>query len=266
MSQQHGVWRLGVWQDNGTTRCPTFTTPRTKTPTEKILAGQPQDPPWQSSEQDQARPSWQAFSAPPADKETYAYPQPGQGAQTAQSPQSAQSAQSPQGPQGYGQGYAQQGGYTPPAYTVQDQAYGAQDRPYADQAYGDQAYQGQQQGQPAPHWQAVSGLKPAGAKRSSDSKGFLGSLFDFSFTSFVTPKIVKVIYVLVTIWTVIWALIFLRFGFKYGGAAGGFFTLLVVDPILVVLTLGAYRMVLELFMVVHRMHEELKAIRERGES
>ena len=174
--------------------------------------------------------------------------------------------QSPQGPQGYGQGYAQQGGYTPPAYTVQDQAYGAQDRPYADQAYGDQAYQGQQQGQPAPHWQAVSGLKPAGAKRSSDAKGFLGSLFDFSFTSFVTPKIVKVIYVLVTIWTVIWALIFLRFGFKYGGAAGGFFTLFVVDPILVVLTLGAYRMVLELFMVVHRMHEELKAIRERGES
>jgi uncharacterized membrane protein len=259
MSQQHGVWRLGVWQDNGTTRCPTFTTPRTKTPTEKILAGQPQDPPWQSSEQDQARPSWQAFSGPPAEKqETYAYPQPGQ------SPHSPQSAQSPQG---YGQGYAQQAGYTPPAYTVQDQAYGAQDRPYADQAYGDQAYQGQQ-GQPAPHWQAVSGLKPAGAgaKQSSDAKGFFGSLFDFSFTSFVTPKIVKVIYVLVTIWTVIWALIFLRFGFKYGGAAGGFFTLLVVDPILVVLTLGAYRMVLELFMVVHRMHEELKAIRERGES
>ena len=230
-----------------------------------MLAGQPQDPPWQSSEQDQARPSWQAFSAPPAEKqETYAYPQSGQGAQTAQSPQGAQSAQSPQD---YGQGYAQQGGYTPPAYTVQDQAYGAQDRPYAGQAYGDQAYQ-EQQGQSAPHWQAVSGLKQAGAgaKRSSDAKGFLSSLFDFSFTSFVTPKIIKVIYVLVTIWTVIWALIFLRFGFKYGGAAGGFFTLLVVDPILVVLTLGAYRMVLELFMVVHRMHEELKAIRERGES
>jgi uncharacterized membrane protein len=225
-----------------------------------MLAGQPQDPPWQSSEQDQARPSWQAFSAPPGDKqETYAYPQSAQGAQAVQSAQAAQS------PQGYGQGYAQQGGYTPPAYTVQDQAYGAQDRPYADQAYQEQ--QGQP-GQLAPHWQAVSGLKPAGAgaKRSSDAKGFLGSLFDFSFTSFVTPKIVKVIYVLVTIWTVIWALIFLRFGFKYGGAAGGFFTLLVVDPILVVLTLGAYRMVLELFMVVHRMHEELKAIRERGEN
>jgi uncharacterized membrane protein len=244
---------------------PDFYHPRTDPPTEKMLAGQPQDPPWQTSEQDQARPSWQAFGGPPADKqETYVYPQSGQGAQSPQSPQSPQSAQSPQG---YGQGYAQQGGYAPPPYTAQDQAYGAQDRPYADPAYGDQAYQ-EQQGQPAPHWQAVSGLKPAGAgtKRSSDARGFLASLFDFSFTSFVTPKIIKVIYVLVTIWTVIWALIFLRFGFKYGGAAGGFFTLLVVDPILVVLTLGAYRMVLELFMVVHRMHEDLKAIRDRGES
>jgi uncharacterized membrane protein len=235
-----------------------------------MLAGQPQDPPWQSSEQDQARPSWQAFGAPPAEKqETYAHPQSGPGAQGAQNAQGPQNAQSPQG---YGQAYAQPGSYTPPAYTVQDQAYGAQDRPYADQAYGDQAYGDQayqeQPGQPAPHWQAVSGLKPAGAaaKRTGDAKGFLGSLFDFSFTSFVTPKIVKVIYVLLTIWTVIWALIFLRFGFKYGGAAGGFFTLFVVDPILVVLTLGAYRMVLELFMVVHRMHEELKAIRQRGES
>jgi uncharacterized membrane protein len=234
-----------------------------------MLAGQPQDPPWQTPEQDQARPSWQAFGAPPADpQETYAYPQSGQGAQGAQSAQSPQSAQGAQSPQGYGQGYAQQGGYTPPAYTVQEQAYGAQDRPYPDQAYGDQAYQEHQQGQSAPHWQAVSGLRQAGAgaKPSGDAKGFLGALFDFSFTSFVTPKIIKVIYVLVTIWTVIWALIFLRFGFKYGGAAGGFFTLLVVDPILVVLTLGAYRMVLELFMVVHRMYEELKAIRERGES
>jgi uncharacterized membrane protein len=244
-----------------------------------MLAGQPQDPPWQSSEQDQARPSWQAFGSPAGDKqETYAYPQSGPGApgaQGAQNTQNTQNTQSAQSAQGYGQAYAQQGAYAPPAYTVQEQAYGAQDRPYPDQAYGDQAYQEQQQayqeqqqGQPAPHWQAVAGLKPAGAgaKRSSDAKGFLGSLFDFSFTSFVTPKIIKVIYVLVTIWTVIWALIFLRFGFKYGGAAGGFFTLLVVDPILVILTLGVYRMVLEFFMVVHRMHEELKAIRQRGES
>src|SRR5215469_3930646 len=117
---------------------PDFYHPRTNTPTEKMLAGQPQDPPWQSSEQDQVRPSWQAFGAPPADKETYSYPQSGQATQAAQSAQNAQSGQ------GYGQGYAQQaqqGGYPPPSYTVQGQAYGAQDHPYADQAHADQAYQ-----------------------------------------------------------------------------------------------------------------------------
>jgi len=224
-------------------------------PMEKTLAGQPQDP-WQSPEQDQTRSAWQPYSPPPADKDTYAYPDSGQGAQA------------------YGASYPQRGGFPGASaasgapgssYAVQDPPFGGQ-----SQAYGDQAYQAPQQapqqGQPAPHWQAVAGLTAARAKPGSEGKGFIGSLFDFSFTSFVTPKIIKVLYVLVTAWTVIWALIFLRYGFKYGGAAGGFFTLFVVDPILILLSLGAYRMVLELFMVVHRMHEDLKAVRDRDEN
>src|SRR6185437_9724287 len=93
-------------------------------------------------------------------------------------------------------------------------------------------------------------------------KGFFGALFDFGFTSFVTPKIIKALYVLYTVWMVVWALIFLRLGFKYGGAAGGIFTLIVVDPIFLLLTLGAYRVILELFMVIHRIHDEVRAIRE----
>jgi uncharacterized membrane protein len=211
-----------------------------------MLAGQPQDP-WQPSEQDQAPPGWQSYSPPAAENpDTYAYRQSGAAAQ------------------GYGQqgGYGQQAGYAAPPYTSQDQAFTAQ-----DQAFGDQAYQSQAagpQGQQA-HWQAVSGMTQAGRKPKAGGKGFLGSLFDFSFTSFVTPKIIKVLYVLATVWTVIWALVFLRYGFKYGGAAGGFATLIIVDPILIVLTLGAFRMVLELFMVAHRMHEDLRAIRDRGE-
>jgi uncharacterized membrane protein len=244
-----------VWRDNA---MPAFYhPPRTNTPTEMTLAGQPQDP-WQSPEQDQAQPAWQSYS-PPDTQETYGYPQ------------SAPGAQGVQGAQGYGQSYAQQSGYAAaPTYTAQDNAFA--DQTYGNNAFGDQAYQAPQQGQAAPqghaapHWQAVAGLKHAGAKRDGESKGFLGSLFDFSFTSFVTPKIIKVLYVLITVWTVIWALIFLRYGFKYGGAAGGFFTLIVVDPILILITLGAYRMVLELFMVVHRMHEDLKAIRDRDQT
>ena len=204
------------------------------------MAGQPQEPSWQSAAQDQTRQDWRAYPPPSADnadrQDSYGYPQSAGG-------------------QGYGQGYPQQAGYPGASYTAQDQAYSGQDQGYAGS-----------QGQ-APHWQAVAGMSqaPPKGKSKGSSKGFLGALFDFSFTSFVTPKIVKVLYVLITIWTVIWALVFLRLGFKYGGAAGGFFTLVVVDPILVELTLGVYRMVLELFMVVHRMHDDLKALRDRAE-
>lgn len=204
------------------------------------MAGQPQEP-WQSSEQEQAPAGWQSYSPPAAEgQDSYAYRHSGAAAQ------------------GYGQqgSYGQQAGYAAPPYTAQDQAYTAQ-----DQAYQSPGSQGQQA-----HWQAVAGMSQAGRKPKSTGKGFLGSLFDFSFTSFVTPKIIKVLYVLATVWTIIWALIFLRYGFKYGGAAGGFATLVIVDPILILLTLGAFRMVLELFMVAHRMHEDLRAIRDRGEA
>jgi uncharacterized membrane protein len=172
-----------------------------------------------------------------------------------------------QGYPGQAQGYPGQD----QGYPGQDQGYPGQDQGYPGQ---DQGYPGQDQGYPGPQgqsvpqWQAAAGRSAAAVKSRAQghAKGFIGALFDFSFTSFVTPKIIKVLYVLITIWTVIWALIFLRLGFKYGGAAGGFFTLIIVDPILVLLTLGVYRVVLELFMVVHRMHEDLKAIRERGEN
>jgi uncharacterized membrane protein len=220
---------------------PAFYYSRLDTTQEQILAGQPQEPSWQSAAQDQTRQDWRTYPPPSADnadrQDSYGY---------------SQSA----GGQGYGQGYPQQAGYPGPSYTAADQAFSGQD----------QGYPGPQ-GQAAPHWQAVAGMSqaPAKPKAKGGTKGFLGALFDFSFTTFVTPKIVKVLYVLITVWTLIWALVFLRLGFKYGGAAGGFFTLVVVDPILVLITLGAYRMVLELFMVVHRMHDDLKALRERSE-
>jgi uncharacterized membrane protein len=255
------------------------------------LAGQPpQEPPWQQQEQDDGRQGWQAYSPPSAadSQETYAYPQPG-------------AAPAP----GYGQGYAQdRAAFAPPApptrqepaYTEQDQVYIGGDQPYTrvDQPYtGPSGAPGQDQAAPqwqdqaapqwqdqaAPQWQSQAApqwqdqaasqwkaKRQGSAKATGSSKGFVSSLFDFSFTSFVTPKIIKALYVLVAIWTLIWALIFLRLGFKYGGVAGGFFTLIVVVPVFGLLSLGAYRMLFEFFMVVHRIHDELKAIRERSDN
>jgi len=117
-----------------------------------------------------------------------------------------------------------------------------------------------------PQWQATPGRPAASTARARGGagEGFFSALFDFSFSSVATPKIVKALYVLVTIWTVFWALIFMRLGFKYGGAAGGIFTLLVVDPVFLLLTLGVSRVVLEFFVVTHRIHDEVKAIRDQA--
>ena len=156
--------------------------------------------------------------------------------------------------------------YTPPGGTPEDTYTYRQPSGYGQQQPG-QGYP-----QPQPAWTgqeqqyapATAQLRPKADKHGE--KGFLGSLFDFSFNSFVTPKIIKVLYVLFTIWTVIWALILLRFGFKYGGVGAGIFVLIVVEPIFILLTLGVYRVILEAFMVVFRIYEETKKIRERGES
>ncbi len=194
------------------------------------MAGHPQEPAWQPPAQDQARSAWQPSYTPPAGSQhdsTYAFPQPGQQGMPGQPGQPGQ-------------------GYPPPTYPPQG---------------------GQSQG--APQWQAIAGLTAAGQARGAKvrapgEKGFIGSLFDFSFTSMVTPKIIKVLYALFTAWTALWALIFIRFGFHYGAVAG-IFILVIVVPIFLLLTLGAYRVVLEAFMVLHRIHEELKTIRANGE-
>lgn len=236
------------------------------------MAGQTPEPSWQPAGQDsgltQGRPAWQAPSG---------YTPPG-GASASPGANSGGGA---------GQAYAA----PPPSYPAPDQAYPPPDQAYPQQEQTfanvgqgpnqdyqggyQQGYQryGAQQAQgaasPPPQWQGFAGLKQAGAEsrpRPRGEKGFVGSLFDFSFSSFVTPKIVRVLYVLVTLWTALLALIFLVIGFKTGGVAGGLFTLIVIEPIFVLLTLGIYRVVLEAFMVVFRIYEEAKKIRENTES
>lgn len=211
------------------------------------MAGQPPEPTFQPASQDQGltqgRPAWQSPT----------YTPPG--------------------------GSAGQQGYAAPSYSAsgQDQAK-AQSYPPPDQTYTAQGqYQGfpppsyAQPGQgapvPPPQWQAAP---PAPGKsrqqRAAGEKGFVGSLFDFSFTSLVTPKIIRVLYILFTFWTALVGLIFLVTAFKYGGAAGGLFTLIIVEPIFVLLTLGIYRVVLEAFMVLFRIYEETKQIRANTDS
>ena len=212
------------------------------------MAGQPPEPsfqPAQDSGLTQGRPAWHqpSYSPPPG------------------------------GAAGGQQAYAAQ---QPPSYS-QDQAYPPQDQTYTAKPPGQDysGYQGFQSGGYGPpqgqgacagagaQWDApISGMKPAPSQsRQQAGKGFIASLFDFSFENLVTPKIIKVIYVLITIWVALMALFVLIIGFKTGGIAGGLVVLIIVEPILILLTLGIYRVILEAFMVIFRIYDEAKQIR-----
>jgi Domain of unknown function (DUF4282) len=98
---------------------------------------------------------------------------------------------------------------------------------------------------------------------TADARGFLGALFDFGFTSFVTPKIIRVLYVLIVTGTVVSAMVFTIIVFK-ASVAFGILTLVLGDPLFILIVLAIYRIILEFFVVTFRVAEDIRALRERG--
>lgn len=126
---------------------------------------------------------------------------------------------------------------------------------------------GQPAGQPGGPGGQPSAGRPSFATQQlpvAEPKGFLGALFDFSFTSFVTPKVVKVLYVLIVVVVGLSAL-----GFALSVLATsvglGLIVLLVGAPLYFLVVTALYRITLEFFMVVFRMAQDIRAIRERGD-
>ncbi len=122
-------------------------------------------------------------------------------------------------------------------------------------------------GQPAGTGGQAAAGRPAFATQqfpAAESKGFLGALFDFSFTSFVTPRVVKVLYILIVVVVGLSAL-----GFALTVLATsiglGLVVLLIGAPLYFLVVTALYRITLEFFMVVFRMAQDIRAIRERGD-
>ncbi|HEX3958481.1 MAG TPA: DUF4282 domain-containing protein [Trebonia sp.] len=163
----------------------------------------------------------------------------------------AQSRQQPQ-PHEQAQPY-EQAPYQ--SYPPQQQyAAGADDGDYQQAAY--QAHYAHQANQ-APGPQARQALR---------SKGFVVSLFDFSFSSFVTPKLIRALYVLATVWTAILTIAFCSFCVHFAGSGGSTVIFLIIAaPIMFLLGLGSIRVGLEVFMVLHRLNENIQAIRDRSD-
>jgi hypothetical protein len=92
------------------------------------------------------------------------------------------------------------------------------------------------------------------------AKGFFGALFDFSFEHFVTPSIVKVVYVLATIALALGFVVFL-ISALISGSSGLIVLTLILGPVLAVLYLALIRMTLEFYFAIVRMSEDI----HRGE-
>lgn len=128
---------------------------------------------------------------------------------------------------------------------------------------------------PPPGWQAPgpqqpyqqSQYSPPAGPRTDSTRGFFGSLFDFSFDNFIAPKLVKFLYVLLLILLTIGALVQVvgSFGMIASGQDG--FVLLgllwlVLAPVFWFLGLMIYRVMLELMIVIFKISEDLKDIRD----
>jgi hypothetical protein len=98
---------------------------------------------------------------------------------------------------------------------------------------------------------------------AADLRGFVGALFDFGFTSFVTPKVIRVLYMLIAVGTVAAALVFTIIVFR-ASMPFGILTLVLGDPLFILIVLAIYRVLLEFFVVTFRAAEDIRAMRERG--
>jgi len=93
----------------------------------------------------------------------------------------------------------------------------------------------------------------------AETKGFLGSLFDPSFDELITPRIIKVLYILFMIAIGLFALLVVVSAFAQDTAIG-VVTLFVLAPLGALLYLILVRVYLELIVVIFKIRESAERI------
>lgn len=97
---------------------------------------------------------------------------------------------------------------------------------------------------------------------ASDPKGLLAALFDLSFTQLVTPKVLKVIYVLALVFGGLTYVAYVILAFGVGSGLG-VFVLFVAGPLGFLFVAVLWRMALELAMSIFTIAEKATAIAAR---
>lgn len=92
-------------------------------------------------------------------------------------------------------------------------------------------------------------------------KGFLGTMFDFSFSEFITTKVIKVLLGLAMIINAVITIFVIVNAFR-AGVVGGIIVL-IISPLIYLIMMLFSRIYLELIIVVFRIAENLMAIKEK---
>jgi Domain of unknown function (DUF4282) len=206
-------------------------------------------PPW---EQDPTgAPSWDADPGAPGGPPS---PGPGQGQPTSAAGQPAAGRPAPGQP---APGQPAPGQPAPGAGQAAAGAGGGRSGTAAWALPGRGARSGKSHGS-GPHRTSQHSQLPLG-----EGRDFLHALLDLRFTSFVTPKIVKVTYVLVMVVTALGALAF-AISMLAVDLFMGLLVLVIGVPLAFLMVTALCRVMLEFFMVVFRMAEDIRTLRERG--
>ncbi|MEA1927489.1 MAG: DUF4282 domain-containing protein [Candidatus Auribacterota bacterium] len=92
-------------------------------------------------------------------------------------------------------------------------------------------------------------------------KGFLGIIFDFSFTEFVTTRVIKVLLGLAMVVNFILTIAMIIGAWQAGWLGG--VVVLILSPLIFLIMMLFSRIYLELIIVIFRIAENLIAIREK---
>jgi len=92
-----------------------------------------------------------------------------------------------------------------------------------------------------------------------NQKGFVGMIFDASFSEFVTTRVIKVLLYLAMVVNALWTIGIIVMGFKSGVGAG--IIALIISPLIYIILMLVARIYLELLIVIFRIADELKSIR-----
>jgi hypothetical protein len=112
-----------------------------------------------------------------------------------------------------------------------------------------------QSGGPPPGYGMPAYPSAGGQPPNVGASGFFAALFDFSFSSFATPKIVKLVYVLATIALALTYLIAVIIAFTANGGFG--IVVLLAGAIGALVYLAFIRMTLEFYFAIVRMSQDI---------